>query len=417
MFSFYRKAFSIVSLSALVACGGGGGDDSSSGGSAAGLETGVFLDSPIVNIGYRTESPDGVTREGATNAAGQYNYQEGDMVTFFIGDLEFPAVAARGVVTPLDIAGTESIEDQMVINMIRLLQTLDNDGDPDNGITITELAKSYSAAINFDVDVATFAGDSRVTALISNAGQVPAISQLVSAEQAKAHFAAQLAGRDNPDDSIVGAWAVQSLPEVHIGGTDFSLLTFLANGTYYLAESNEINEGDGFESGTYTFSDGVIHIQTVVDTNPEIGFSAVFQESASLAITLSGNTFSFPTSDERESGDYSFARYQISGGITGGWASPDGNAVLVFLPDGNYVGYQSVEENGFVGFEWGTYTYADGMLTTSSLDNSDREALLDNSPSEVGGGSLNSVTLDGDTLTLVIEGEGEFALTRVLDGS
>lgn len=81
----------------FVGCGSSGSSD---GGGDPVEETGVFLDSPVINIGYKTE-----TKEGVTNASGEYHYVEGETVTFFMGDLEFPPVTASGIVTPLDLAG------------------------------------------------------------------------------------------------------------------------------------------------------------------------------------------------------------------------------------------------------------------------------------------------------------------------
>lgn len=52
---------------------------------------GILLDSPVINIGYRA-----ATQEGTTNAQGEFNFVEGETVTFFIGDLEFPDVEATG---------------------------------------------------------------------------------------------------------------------------------------------------------------------------------------------------------------------------------------------------------------------------------------------------------------------------------
>ncbi len=60
---------------------------------------------------------------------GEYDYVDGETVTFFIGDLEFPLVAA-GVVTPLSIANTQDTSNSTVVNMIRLLQTQIKMGTP-----------------------------------------------------------------------------------------------------------------------------------------------------------------------------------------------------------------------------------------------------------------------------------------------
>ena len=108
-------------LPILVSCGGGGG------GSSNPTSTGVFIDSPVINIGYRTE-----TQNGVTNSRGEFKYHPGETITFFIGDLEFPPVLAGERVTPLDMADTDDITHPMVINIARLLQTLDKDGLSDS---------------------------------------------------------------------------------------------------------------------------------------------------------------------------------------------------------------------------------------------------------------------------------------------
>jgi hypothetical protein len=113
-------------------------------------------------------------------------------VTFFIGDLNFPAVAATGTVTPLELSGTQDTTDPKVMNMIRLLQTLDQDGDPSNGITITDLAKSSATQVDFNLSEANFAASSAVMNLIFNAGLVPPVTELVSAADALAHFQKEL---------------------------------------------------------------------------------------------------------------------------------------------------------------------------------------------------------------------------------
>ena len=86
--ALFRSLAVLLALFAVAACGGGGGDDDS-GDSEPQIISGVLLDSPVINIGYRTE-----TQEGVTNARGEFNYVAGETVTFFIGDLVFPPVPA-----------------------------------------------------------------------------------------------------------------------------------------------------------------------------------------------------------------------------------------------------------------------------------------------------------------------------------
>src|SRR5690554_7461786 len=173
-------AVAVASAAGLTACGGSSG---SGGGSTPpdSTQTGVFIDSPVGNIGYKTPTHNGVTSE-----AGEYQFTPGEEVTFFIGDLTFPPVLAAGIVTPLDIAGTTDTSNQMVVNIARLLQSLDTDGDPSNGITISELAKNSATQVSFEASDADFAAS--VTTLIQNGGQDTTITELVPANQAIAHL-------------------------------------------------------------------------------------------------------------------------------------------------------------------------------------------------------------------------------------
>ncbi len=146
-------------------------------------QTGVFIDSPIINIGYRT-----ATQEGVTNLQGEYKYLAGESVIFFIGNLEFPSILASDVITPLNLINTQDTSNSKVINIIRLLQTLDKDGNLNNGITITETAKLSASQVDFNLSIQSFQSSSAVTNLIFNAGQDTVPTGLLSTSSAVNHF-------------------------------------------------------------------------------------------------------------------------------------------------------------------------------------------------------------------------------------
>lgn len=134
----------------LAACGGGGG--SSSGGNDASAKTGQLIDSAVAGVAYQTPS-----YSGKTNANGEYHFIEGETVTFTIGSISFGPLPAKAVLTPLDLAGSTDITNRKVINLARLLQTLDDDQNPANGIVIP--ASANPVALNFDQAVADFESD------------------------------------------------------------------------------------------------------------------------------------------------------------------------------------------------------------------------------------------------------------------
>ncbi len=142
----------------------GGGDDGggSTGGSSSTTtpsapttaKVGVLLDSVVAGVSFETSS--GLT--GLTNASGEFSYQTGDTVSFRLGDVELGSVAASPVLTPVELVGAVSTADRRVINLSRFLQSLDDDADPTNGLSVTKSARNQLAgrSLNFNLPVSTF---------------------------------------------------------------------------------------------------------------------------------------------------------------------------------------------------------------------------------------------------------------------
>lgn len=145
--------------------------------------TGKFVDSPVINISYST-----ATQQGSTNDNGEFQYMENESVTFAIGDITFPSVTAAELVTPLDLVSTTDINHPQLINILRLIQSLDTDANPDNGINISDAALANATAVEFDLPVAEFAALPAISNLLANAGLESVLTELVSTEQAQTHF-------------------------------------------------------------------------------------------------------------------------------------------------------------------------------------------------------------------------------------
>jgi hypothetical protein len=98
--------------------------------------TGTFVDSAVEGMDYKT-TPSGGT--GKTNADGKYNFKGGDTVTFTLGGIVLGEMkATTDVVSPIDLFEDEASSSQKVINIARILQSLDEDRDPTNGLKIPE---------------------------------------------------------------------------------------------------------------------------------------------------------------------------------------------------------------------------------------------------------------------------------------
>lgn len=111
-------------------------------------KTGTLIGSPVSNMKYDINGDISVDRR--TNFFGQFFYEEGDFIRFYVGDYQFPRVLARSLITPMNLAGSKDINDQSVINVAYLLQALDEDHNPENGITINDNVEGGEFYFNFD---------------------------------------------------------------------------------------------------------------------------------------------------------------------------------------------------------------------------------------------------------------------------
>jgi hypothetical protein len=137
-------------------------------GTTAVLDTGLLIDAPVQGARYESG-----TVSGLTDARGQFRYEPGGTVRFFIGDIALgKAVKGKAVITPLDLVPDGTIDTPAVINMARLLQSLD--GIPGDHI-ITIPAALHSAAVRSNASVSAaiqyldFADD---TAFVNSATQL-----------------------------------------------------------------------------------------------------------------------------------------------------------------------------------------------------------------------------------------------------
>ena len=190
----FQASLCVLALT-LGACGGGSGgssgssdnNDNNSGGNSNGggsmptVSSGIFVDSTVSGLNFST-----ATQSGQTDSQGTFQYISGEMITFSIGDIEFPAVSAKSTVTPFDLAGTLDTGNLSLINIVRLLQSLDTDGDPDNGITIGSDAHMAATGATIAFDSPTFDMDMDVVNLVANSGSTN--TMLIDGTAAIAHL-------------------------------------------------------------------------------------------------------------------------------------------------------------------------------------------------------------------------------------
>ncbi|MFV9689903.1 MAG: choice-of-anchor O protein [Desulfobacteria bacterium] len=93
---------------------------------------GHFIDSPVKGLSFQTGTFDGLTDE-----SGGFDYFPGEHVALAIGSVHLGNPLAGHKISPLDIFESADTDDPRVINMARLLQSLDADASPKQGINIT----------------------------------------------------------------------------------------------------------------------------------------------------------------------------------------------------------------------------------------------------------------------------------------
>ena len=120
-----------VALSLLAGCFSGSSGSSSGSGGQSG--TGVFVDSPVSGLTY---SADGTAAR--TDEQGRFSYDSGQRLSFSVGGLELGSAPGADVITPVDLVEGADAGDAAVINISRLLQSLDSDGNLNNGIQLSE---------------------------------------------------------------------------------------------------------------------------------------------------------------------------------------------------------------------------------------------------------------------------------------
>ncbi len=154
----------------IIGCGSGGGSSSSNNnsdsgtnqpdnqGSSENIQTGVFSDAKVYGVKY-TQG----TRTGTTNVNGEFSFDKNDAtnISFSIGKVNLGNISPSSIennqtIYPTDIIGVEKTEtnNTKVVNMLRILQSLDSDGNPFNGIEIDSNTTSSLENLSQEINIA-----------------------------------------------------------------------------------------------------------------------------------------------------------------------------------------------------------------------------------------------------------------------
>lgn len=419
---------SSVSSSVVASSSSSSAEPSSSSSSSsvvAVAKTGVFVDSAVAGVTYET-SPGGFT--GVTSATGQYQYAEGDTVVFSIGEIKFPEVVAKGVVTPVDMAASGSATDPVVVNIAVLLQSLDADGNPANGITIPAAAVT-AATQNVDFTQAYSAFAAEVLPVVQHTDTNKAV---VSDTAAVAHLEESIAQVNA--SSLVGTWYIHGQGD----GSVYDYVLFIIDDSHYAAidhDSSVIN-GAALEIGTYSWDQATGKVTVTPTSETESGLDAVPPMANNNTLVLDGDTLTLSDADD----EFVLTRLKATAEspLQGGWSFVDEEAQIFFAFTGThyFMGQQSpADDNGWPGVELGTYIHnseTNAFVVDTELDTNGQwgashpcavlglEESNDLSCGPGGRDIVQTFTVTGDALTFISEadtiknGEEEpFSLERV----
>ena len=387
-----RFLLSIVSVGLLTiyGCGGGSDDDSMT----TPTSVGVLTDSAVGGVQYTTSGG----FSGVTDADGHYKFNPGEEVTFKIGAIALGTVTAASTITPIQLAGSGVTSANKVVNLLVLLQSLDADNNPANGITIsaaTLAAAANAGSLDLTQAPALFAstGNTTVTSLMSGSGLVR--TTLVDPATAQLHF------KDEFFKQIQGSWTTSTSESTAVFQIDGA-------GKYSLGEVGPAVDGghSGTEVGEMDWNPvtGAItpfNIQS--DTNgawgayPIVGTTTVRLDGDKLIVTkgTQSTTFVPMTRD-------------ASNPLIGTWSMA--GSTFTFFANGKYMMADPVGDGNAIaegrqpcnvggGIEYGNYTFnvatgAFALPTPPSVDTNNCAGL-----SHTGDSNKFTITFNSDQST------------------
>lgn len=242
--------------------------------------TGVFLDSAVGGLTYKSSA---CTINCVTNAKGEFDYQDGDEVEFMIGDLSLGKVKGAAKVYPNDVTGESNLFGERAVRVARLLQTLDADGDPSNGITIKDVSVELNAC-GFDSEAKLAAcapkKDGKALTLVAETDAVKHLNSTLESEGKV--VGVKFTGIDMPTGSAKES--LQATTAVKVGGTDQKIAYTKLIATGEKGNGEIYGASKDYLGNTINFTDGSPYVCN--GTNAGVGsgldFVSILQKNSKL---------------------------------------------------------------------------------------------------------------------------------------
>lgn len=378
-----RRLLPVLAGTALLAgCGGGEAPGSTAD------SIGVLSDSPVKGVSYRRNA----TEAGQTDALGQFRYQHGENLEFRIGKLVIGSLTGSGgamTVTPIELAQALPVANRAnrVTNLLVLLQALDVDGDPSNGIDIPAAAVALLdedaeiAKLDLDAAPATFQADTDLDAIVTAINTAGGSATKPTTAAALAHF----------KQEFLAALAGNYIGDI---GNNAAALRFRNDGSYLIGEIGIAGNGgtSGLERGSIDWdpATGEVTINaTVQDTNGSWGFNYI---QALPDVQFRVDAGDLVVSERNASGavtrSYRLARhYNSSSSLAGTWVRGNATSLnslhlflrsdglaLVLNPDADQTLLRAQGPAcASAGVEFGLFTVANGLLGFSGVSSIDTD--------------------------------------------
>jgi hypothetical protein len=251
--------------------------------------TGKFIDAAVQGLTFET-----ATQNGVTNENGEFQYVEGEEITFKVGEVTIGSVIANEEITPIDIAqvvdASASIESPISKNIAAFLQTLDEDQDHTNGINLTA---DVTAAMGVQsVDFSSSVSSTLADIVINVSQQTGAYLEIIYPEIAAANMAAALGLEYTPKENLALTYLLPLLESLYAADVPKSAVyknSFNADGTLF---STNI---------VLRYSGRVLHKLTFTNYN-DLGLPSTFVK-LDVSPRLLGGTYGYPISSYSNSFD------------------------------------------------------------------------------------------------------------------
>jgi YD repeat-containing protein len=355
-----------ITFSLLAACnGGGGGDDSGDSNSTTDTLTGSFIDSPVEGLKFETP-----TQSGLTNNLGEFTYQAGEQVTFHIGGTQLGITPGASIVTPFSLFGINPLTNEYeiinalaandvnsydrAINLAILLQTLDTDGNPENGIDLGDSDSDLKDHnISFNVKARLFEQQSA----LHDAKSIVGVSQTKSLSNAIEHI------YDSLDIEVKSSLATNhtSTQNRESKSIDYSYDT---NGNLASISVDTDNDGNKNTIQTYDY-DTNGNLTTITNSATQTVETLDYDSNNNLLSRLTNN----------ETGDNSAATYRYTNNKVDLFSidqnadgTVDASTQYEYNVQGNVAGYEIDRDGDGETDATTAYTYTSNTLASYSED-------------------------------------------------